>query len=469
MRDIIYSTNPNEKYRINDNITGEKKREIRHKNLNNADEDKIDRELELKFEKFQRNMNENIRDLIYQTEMKEKHENNDRKFNNEELRNAGENKNANMTENKKENKKENKNDIDNEECENENENENENIYDRDASSCPFAVSLQDENYPFVDIALSMYDNFGVRTESGPRSLLSVTDVSVEELLRSSSGLLDDEKRGSVRGRERGSDRSSLYGKLNVGDDCNLRMNKNKNCGELNEGENKLRVTEINSTDKYFKTHEINTKSEIIHGDENYDIDISGNNVHRNNNVYNFDQKMRCVQINNAFKTAFKVQKVLISLISEVSVNENDGRNKNTNNCGSNVVNSVQNKNDIDVMRKHSQRDTVNENTHSTKTNDFNKNCEKNTSNYDNNSSNENNENRTNVFNKSENQNKVENESSANIVNKQLIKEFIDYLSSKSSCYGQKLVGKNSASVLASIDFVEFFLFFLDIQVILQYR
>ena len=451
-----YFNNPTEKYGGVDNTTGGKERDIKFNNINNADEDKIDRELELKFEKFRRNINDDIRNLIYQSAIKEKEKDNDRKFNNIVLTNASVSESENIMKN-----------------EDENENENENIYDRDASSCPFAVSPQDENYPFVDIALSMYDHFGVRTESDPRSLTSVTDTAAEELLRSSSGLLNDEKRG----RARGSDSSSSYGKSKVGDDCTFKMNKNKNCGGLNEGENKTRANEINTTNKYFSTHDNNTKSEIVHGNENYDIDISVNNVDRSNNADISDQDVRCVQIEKAFQTALKVQKVLISLISDVSASDSDSKNKQANNGGSNVMINARNKSGIDEMKGNMKCDSANQNVcntnepHATKPNGFNKKCERNTNNHNNSSCNEHYENKantTNVLNKDENENKLEVVAAANNVNKQLIKEFIDYLSSKSSSHGQKLVGKNCASVLASIDFVEFFLFFLDIQVTLHY-
>lgn len=274
-----------------------------------------------------------------------------------------------------------------------NENYDENVNDsddeigvheeRDSGICPFAVCTEEVRYPFVDVALSTYEDFAARTvlQSGDK----FEEKKGGEIIFEG----DEEKPGNVKGAE----------------------------------ERGLGVRECMSGCDILEKKACSITASAGAGA------VVGVGVGVENSVNDKAEEMRLKLIKNAYQTALRVQKVLFHLMYD----EEETNTKNQNNINLNLS--------LD--------------------------CEKiTTDNYKSNSSKNNEKSIKNISISNTSRQQNPSEHSNDLKAKKIVKELIEFLSSKNSNFSPIFGTKKNycATASTSFDFVEFFLFFLDIQV-----
>jgi hypothetical protein len=236
--------------------------------------------------------------------------------------------------------------------------------ERDSGICPFAVCTEEVRFPFVDIALSTYEDFTART-----------------VLQ--SGDNNEEKKG----------------------------------GEIIfEGDEEMPSSQKVSEERGLRIGEGVSTCDII--EKKACVGIAGVGLGAESFVNYRSEEMRLKLIKNAYQTALKVQKVLLHLLCD----EEETNIRNQNNVNLNLSAD----------------------------------CEK--------INNENSSKNNSMNNLSRQQNSSDN--STDLQGKKIVKELIEFLSLKNLNFSPIFGTKKSycATASTSFDFVEFFLFFLDIQV-----
>ena len=336
----------------------------------------------------------------------------------------------------------------------ENENGSDMNVERDSGICPFAISSNDQTFPFVDIALSTYNVFDARTHVN------------------SSTTENNENDGNNQKEEKGSDKDVQYehvirqgqekGKNEYSENIVLKIQQREhNVNNNNNNNTSVSGKEINTIQNDYKNsnkNENENKSEVLKN-------ICSPNIHVQQYVKNKDENVleqssvkvggdmtRLTSILTAFKTALKLKNVLFSLLLDKEQSQNSlNINIKQRNTSGNIKSINQNNLKLDSNTNTASKSTsilnnenLNEKMITHKTENMNMKIDKNNQN---------------------NQNTDDDNFISDINTRKIVKELIQFLSSKHMGSSLKFGDSQLAtSSLSSFDFVEFFLFFLDIQV-----
>ena len=330
----------------------------------------------------------------------------------------------------------------------ENENGSDNNVERDSGICPFAISSNDQTFPFVDIALSTYNVFDARTHvNNTATENNENDANnQEDEKRSKEGVLyeQDLRQELEKGKNEYSENRLL--KIQQREHS---VNNNNNMSVSGKEINTIQNDYKNS---YKNENEIETSKNIclpnIHVQQY--VKNKDENVLEQSSVKVGGDMTRLTSILTAFKTALKLKNVLFSLLLDKEQSQNSlNINIKQRNTSGNIKSINQNSLKLDSNTSTASKsnsilnpETINEKMITHKTENMNMKIDKN------------------------NQNNDDDNFISDINTKKIVKELIQFLSSKHMGSSLKFGDSQLAtSSLSSFDFVEFFLFFLDIQVI----
>ena len=348
-------------------------------------------------------------------------------------------------------------DNDNDNDDNDDDDENDNICDnnveRDSGICPFAISLNEQNFPFVDIALSTYNVFDARTNS-------TSNINLSENNDKDSS--DNLQKMKVTGKNEYNDNIIL--KVNAQQHVqtvnnNNNNNNNDNNNENNSNNNKSKKDRVSEKEKETNSIQIDYKNFYKNENETLKNFCSQNipqNFLRNKDEdvleessgKDVEDMMRLTSILTAFKTALKLKNVLFSLLLDKEESQNSlnisGNTKSikpnsikldsrTSTALTNLSTYDSNSEIIDEKMVSYKKENENENEKNDVKNQI-----------------------------------LEDNILSDANTKKIVKELIQFLSSKHIGSNLKFGDAQlTASSLSSFDFVEFFLFFLDIQVLIH--
>jgi hypothetical protein len=334
----------------------------------------------------------------------------------------------------------------------ENENGSDNNVERDSGICPFAISSNDQTFPFVDIALSTYNVFDARTHVNDTTIENDgNDANNQENEKRSEKHLQSEQvlsQGQQKGKNEYSENRML--KIQLPEHNNVNNNTSVSGREINTIQNDYK--------NYYKNENEN-ENEMLKN-------ICSPNIHVQQYVKNKDENVlerssvkvgggdmtRLTSILTAFKTALKLKNVLFSLLLDKEQSQNSlNINIKQKNASGNIKSINQNSLKLDSNTSTASKSTsilnpenINEKILTHKTENMNMKMDKNYQN---------------------DQNTDDDNFASDINTKKIVKELIQFLSSKHMGSSLKFGDSQLAtSSLSSFDFVEFFLFFLDIQV-----
>ena len=328
----------------------------------------------------------------------------------------------------------------------ENENGSDNYVERDSGICPFAISSDDQTFPFVDIALSTYIVFDARTH--------VNNIASENNENGKKdGKSSEEDLQLLHGQEKGRNEhsASRVSKTQQREHNNVNNNNSMSVSEKEsntiQNDYKNTYKNENETLKNICSANMHVQHSLKNKDKDKDKD---KDVLERSSVKVGGDMTRLTSILTAFKTALNLKNVLFSLLLDKEQKQ-DSLNINTKqiNASGNMQSINQNSLKLDFNASTSSKstsilnpDNINEKIATCKSEII-------------------------KFDKY-NQNTDDDNFITDINTKKIVKELIQFLSSKhmgsslSLKFGDSQVATSS---LSSFDFVEFFLFFLDIQVL----
>ena len=336
------------------------------------------------------------------------------------------------------------NEDDDDENDNRGDNGSDNNVERDSGICPFAISLNEHNFPFIDIALSTYNVFDARTNS-------TSNINSAEYNKKEDSN-DDLQKMTVK----------VIGKKEYND--NIILNVLQHVQIVNNNDNKSEKEKIKENEKEKGTNSIQIDYKNFYRNENETLKKNCSQNILQNSLRNKDENVleegsgkdvegmiRLTSILTAFKTALKLKNVLFSLLIDKE------ESQNSLNISGNIKSIKQNSLKLDTKASTAALTNI--------------------ATYNSNSTSESINEKIVSYKKEENENEINNFKNQilgdnNILSdantKKIVKELIQFLSSKHIGSNLKFGDSQlTASSLSSFDFVEFFLFFLDIQVFIH--
>jgi hypothetical protein len=205
----------------------------------------------------------------------------------------------------------------------ENENGSDNNVERDSGICPFAISSNDQTFPFVDIALSTYNVFDARTH--------VNNAPTENNENDGNNQKDEKRSMEDVQYEKDLRQGEEKGKNEYSENRLLKIQQHEH--NVNNSNMSVSGKEINTIQNDYKN---SYKNETENENKNETLKNFGSpNIHVQQYVKNRDENVleqssvkvggdmiRLTSILTAFKTALKLKNVLFSLLLDKEQSQN---------------------------------------------------------------------------------------------------------------------------------------------------